>query len=186
MLDFGLPRHRALGQVLFRSQHMYKLQAHRIAQRLKHLGELKILSRRQQKMTMECTKWTLTKALNGKTALVTGGSRGRVAGIVRRRASYGAKVIFTYTSSTAAAQALVVELESEGEKVLRSTQTGSMPSRFKALCGGPSSPAHSISSSTAPLSWPLAESQTSRWPTSTASSPSTCKLRSSASRRPQR
>ena len=53
-------------------------------------------------------------ALLGKTALVTGGSRGIGAGIVRRLAADGANVVFTYSTSAAAAQALVTVVESAG------------------------------------------------------------------------
>ena len=59
-----------------------------------------------------------TSILSGKTALVTGGSRGIGAGIVRRLAADGANVVFTYTASTTAAQALVREIESAGGKAL--------------------------------------------------------------------
>ncbi len=43
--------------------------------------------------------------LTGKTALVTGGARGIGAAIVKRLASEGAKVAFTYVSNTEAAEA---------------------------------------------------------------------------------
>ena len=50
--------------------------------------------------------------LTGKTALVTGGSRGIGRAIVRRLAADGARVVFTYhsASSSEAADALVAEL----------------------------------------------------------------------------
>lgn len=60
----------------------------------------------------------MTKILAGKAALVTGGSRGIGAGIVRRLADDGASVAFTYSSSGERAQALVAEMESRGAKVL--------------------------------------------------------------------
>jgi 3-oxoacyl-[acyl-carrier protein] reductase len=57
-------------------------------------------------------------SLRGKVALVTGGSKGIGAGIVRRLASDGASVAFTYSSSEAAAHQLVREIESAGGKAL--------------------------------------------------------------------
>jgi 3-oxoacyl-[acyl-carrier protein] reductase len=45
----------------------------------------------------------MTLALTGKTALVTGGSRGSGRAIARRLATDGARVVFTYHSSTDAA-----------------------------------------------------------------------------------
>src|SRR5690606_27568688 len=49
--------------------------------------------------------------LTGKTALVTGGSRGIGAAIVRHLAKEGANVAFTYSSSGEAAQKLVAEVD---------------------------------------------------------------------------
>lgn len=54
--------------------------------------------------------------LVNKTALVTGGSRGIGAGIVKRLAAEGANVVFTYVSSAAKAESLVKEVESYGVK----------------------------------------------------------------------
>lgn len=51
--------------------------------------------------------------LEGKTAIVTGGSRGIGEAIVRRLAAEGANVVFTYNSSADAANAIVSELGSE-------------------------------------------------------------------------
>jgi 3-oxoacyl-[acyl-carrier protein] reductase len=56
------------------------------------------------------------KLLAGKTALVTGGSRGIGAAIVRRFAEQGADVAFTYRSSAEQAHALAQELEQQGVK----------------------------------------------------------------------
>src|ERR1700730_8918780 len=58
------------------------------------------------------------KSFKGKVALVTGGSRGIGAGIVRRLASDGASVAFTYSSSPEKALQLVREIESAGGKAL--------------------------------------------------------------------
>ncbi|KXJ31369.1 MULTISPECIES: SDR family oxidoreductase [Pseudomonas] len=51
----------------------------------------------------------------GKSVLVLGGSRGIGAAIVRRFAAEGARVIFTYSSSKDAAQALAAETGSTAE-----------------------------------------------------------------------
>jgi 3-oxoacyl-[acyl-carrier protein] reductase len=58
------------------------------------------------------------KSFKGKAALVTGGSRGIGAGIVRRLAADGASVAFTYSRSPEKALALVREIESAGGKAL--------------------------------------------------------------------
>ncbi|MGW3960817.1 SDR family oxidoreductase [Amycolatopsis sp. NPDC005003] len=50
-----------------------------------------------------------TRPLEGKTALVTGGSRGIGAGVVARLAADGARVAFTYASSGARAEAVAAE-----------------------------------------------------------------------------
>ncbi|CAH1000600.1 3-oxoacyl-[acyl-carrier-protein] reductase FabG [Neolewinella maritima] len=52
--------------------------------------------------------------LDGKVALITGGSRGIGAALVRSLAAAGARVAFTYRSSAGPAEALVAEL---GEQV---------------------------------------------------------------------
>jgi 3-oxoacyl-[acyl-carrier protein] reductase len=57
------------------------------------------------------------KLLENKIALVTGGSRGIGAAIVRRFAEQGANVAFTYRSSAASAEALATELSALGVQV---------------------------------------------------------------------
>ena len=56
--------------------------------------------------------------LSEKTALVTGGTRGIGRAIVKMLADAGARVAFTYRSSTDAAEALVEELEAAGAEAL--------------------------------------------------------------------
>jgi 3-oxoacyl-[acyl-carrier protein] reductase len=52
--------------------------------------------------------------LAASVALVTGGSRGIGAAIVRRLAREGATVVFTYTNSAALAETIVSEIEADG------------------------------------------------------------------------
>lgn len=57
-----------------------------------------------------------TNSLEGKSAFVTGGSRGIGAGIVRALSAAGASVTFTYASSADAANAIVDELRAAGRR----------------------------------------------------------------------
>ncbi len=56
------------------------------------------------------------KLLEGKTAIITGGSRGIGKGIVEVFAKHGANVAFTYSSSSEAAEALAKEVSQLGIK----------------------------------------------------------------------
>lgn len=60
----------------------------------------------------------MEKRLTGKAALVTGGSRGIGAAIVRRLAAEGASVAFTFVSGKDKAEALAAELAKKGAKAV--------------------------------------------------------------------
>lgn len=60
----------------------------------------------------------MSKLLSQKVALVTGGSRGIGAAIVKKLAEQGATVVFSYSASPTHAQKLVAELDGQGRKVL--------------------------------------------------------------------
>src|ERR1700737_5587011 len=68
--------------------------------------------------TRRLTVTMKTRSFTGKVALVTGGSKGIGAGIVRRLAADGASVTFTYSRSEEQALQLVREIESAGGRAL--------------------------------------------------------------------
>jgi 3-oxoacyl-[acyl-carrier protein] reductase len=64
------------------------------------------------------TTTTTSRKLAGKTALVTGGSRGIGAAIAKRLAADGANVAISYSSSPDRAQAVVREIEANGGRAI--------------------------------------------------------------------
>ncbi|WP_426702332.1 3-oxoacyl-ACP reductase family protein [Rhodanobacter sp. Col0626] len=71
-------------------------------------------------------------SLAGKTALVTGGSRGIGAAIVRRLASEGVAVAFTYAASPAAADELVTGIAANGGTAVAIKADSAEPAEVQA------------------------------------------------------
>ena len=69
----------------------------------------------------------MNRKLEGKIALITGGSRGIGAAIAKRLASDGANVAITYSKGADAAAAVVKEIERDGGEAIAIQRTPLMP-----------------------------------------------------------
>ncbi|WP_374573731.1 SDR family oxidoreductase [Phenylobacterium sp.] len=72
------------------------------------------------------------RELNGKVALVLGGSRGIGAGVVRRLAADGARLAFTYAASAESAEALAAEVVRDGGAAIAIRADSGEPAQIEA------------------------------------------------------
>lgn len=71
--------------------------------------------------------------LEGKVAIVTGGSRGIGAAIAKRLAAGGAKVAISYSSSPQAAESVVAEIDAAGGTAVAIKADAADPAQVRAL-----------------------------------------------------
>ncbi|MEU4425401.1 SDR family oxidoreductase [Actinoplanes sp. NPDC024001] len=74
--------------------------------------------------------------LTGKTAIVTGGSRGIGRAVVQRLAADGARVVFTYRDSKAAAEELAATVENSVAVRCDQADPGNLPALFDLVRDG--------------------------------------------------